>query len=75
MTRSFRERGLGEVDSCTAPGQQPVSRLWPERRELIDCRVALGGALRGHVFAGILACEALRAGHDARRDGGSSHKP
>ena len=57
LTRYYVERGCGEVDSCAMPGQQPVSRMWPGRRELIDCRVALGGTLRARAFAAMLACE------------------
>ena len=64
------EQGRGEIDSCAVPEQQPVSRLWPARRELIDCRVAVGGPLRARAFAAILACEAA-----ARRLKGSRHKP
>lgn len=57
LTGSFVARTVGDVDSCAAPDQQPISRLWPARRELVDCRVALGGAVRGRVFSGMLACE------------------
>lgn len=65
LTRHYVEHGSGEIDSCAVPGQQPVSRLWPARRELIDCRVALGGALRARVFSGMLACE--RAARSLRK--------
>ena len=61
LTGHFCEEGHEDVDSCAMPGQQPVSRLWPDRRELIDCRVALGGALRGGLFAAMLGCEAMAA--------------
>jgi CelD/BcsL family acetyltransferase involved in cellulose biosynthesis len=57
LTGSFLARAVGDVDSCAAPDQQPISRLWPARRELVDCRVALGGAVRAGVFSGMLACE------------------
>lgn len=56
LTRSYVERGCA-VDSCAVPGQQPVSRLWPGRRELIDCRVALGGPARAGLFKAMVACE------------------
>lgn len=57
LTAHYVAQGAGEIDSCAVPGQQPVSRLWPARRELIDCRVALGGPVRGRLFSGMLACE------------------
>ncbi|HEY6816130.1 MAG TPA: GNAT family N-acetyltransferase, partial [Croceibacterium sp.] len=57
LTQHYVVRGGVGVDSCTVPEQQPVSRLWPGRRELVDCRVALGGATRGRLFAAMLACE------------------
>ncbi len=62
LTQGYVERGVAAVDSCALPEQQPVSRLWPGRRELIDCRVALGGAVRGRLFEGMLACERLARG-------------
>lgn len=64
LTKSYLERGDVDVDSCAVPEQQPVSRLWPERRELIDCRVALGGAVRARLFSAMLGCE--RAVHAMR---------
>lgn len=67
LTQSFVERAVGEVDSCAAPDQQPVSRLWPARRELIDCRVALGRALHSRAFSAMLACEALARKWEGRR--------
>lgn len=65
LTQAYAARGGVAIDSCAVPGQQPVSRLWPERRELIDCRVALGGALRARLFRTMLACE--RVAHGLRR--------
>ena len=62
LTRFYFEQGTGEIDSCAVPGQQPVSRLWHARRELIDCRVALGGRLRAGVFSGLLAAERVARG-------------
>jgi len=67
LTQSYVERGGVAVDSCAAPDQQPVSRLWTGRRELIDCRVALGGAVRARLFGAMLACE--RAVHGMRAGG------
>jgi len=66
LTQAYGERGDARVDSCATPEQQPVSRLWPARREFVDCRVAVGGPLRTRVFGAMLACEraarGLRAG-------------
>lgn len=69
LTDSFVERQVGQVDSCAAPDQQPISRLWPERRELIDCRVALGGPVAWGVFSAMLGCE-----RTARKWGGVLRK-
>jgi CelD/BcsL family acetyltransferase involved in cellulose biosynthesis len=57
LTRHYVDERAGEIDSCATPEQQPVSRLWPARREFVDCRVALGGAVRARLFAAMLACE------------------
>jgi CelD/BcsL family acetyltransferase involved in cellulose biosynthesis len=46
LTRSLCERGIGRFDSCTVPGNDPVNRLWTGRRELMDCRVAIGAGMR-----------------------------
>jgi hypothetical protein len=62
LTKSYGERGDLDVDSCAVPDQQPVSRLWPGRRELIDCRVALGGPVRARLFSAMLACERVARG-------------
>jgi CelD/BcsL family acetyltransferase involved in cellulose biosynthesis len=67
LTKSYIERGDLDVDSCAVPDQQPVSRLWSGRRELIDCRVALGGAVRSRLFAAMVACERVARG--MRADG------
>lgn len=45
------------IDSCTLPGQQPVSRLWNDSFPLIDCRIALGGAMRRGAMRAVMACE------------------
>lgn len=45
------------IDSCAAPGQLPVSRLWHDRCELVDCRVALGGGLRRGAMQALLSGE------------------
>jgi CelD/BcsL family acetyltransferase involved in cellulose biosynthesis len=57
------QHGPGDLpfDSCSRPGAEPVSRLWPDRCELIDCRVALGGALRQGAMRVLLQAELLAA--------------
>ncbi len=65
LTRHWLDHGRVTVDSGAKPGQEPVSKLWPGRRELADYRVALGGPLRRAVFAAQLAAEA--AWHAAKR--------
>lgn len=60
LTRRFRELAVPEVDSCSAPGQQPVSRMWQGRRELVEGRVALGGPLRRAAFRALSTIEDLR---------------
>ncbi len=60
LTRRFRDMHVTAVDSCSAPGQQPVSRMWPGRRELVDGRVALGGPLRRAAFRALGTIEDLR---------------
>lgn len=47
------------IDSCARPDQQPVSRLWTDRCELVDCRVALGGTWRQAAMNQLLRCEML----------------
>ena len=46
LTAHFRETGPARIDSCSAPGQEPIGSLWPDRMELVDCGVALGRGLR-----------------------------
>ncbi|WP_169829138.1 GNAT family N-acetyltransferase [Tsuneonella mangrovi] len=60
-TQSLVERGVGLVDSCSAPNQQPISRLWPERTQLVDVCVALNGPIRQLAFRSILALEGFHA--------------
>ncbi len=45
------------IDSCTAPGSQPASRLWPDSCGLIDCRIALGGPMRRGAMLAVTAAE------------------
>lgn len=61
LTERFRMLDVPEIDSCSAPGQQPVSRMWQGRRELVDGRVALGGPLRRAAFRALGTIEDLRA--------------
>ncbi len=68
LTASFVARAVGDVDSCAAPDQQPISRLWPARRALVDCRVALGGVARARAFSAMLACERAAQRASARLD-------
>ncbi len=50
LTRHLIDCGVAEFDSCSAPDQQPISRLWAERRAFINCTLALGGKRRRAVF-------------------------
>lgn len=53
-----REAGCDlPLDSCARPDAQPVSRLWPDRCELVDCRVALGGWPRRLAMQGLMRVE------------------
>jgi CelD/BcsL family acetyltransferase involved in cellulose biosynthesis len=72
LTRHWQDHGQTFVDSCAKAGQEPVSRLWPARRELVDCRLALGGTRRRAGFAALLAAEA--AWHTAKRLTGFADK-
>lgn len=45
-------------DSCSAPGQQPVSRLWSSELALSDFRISLGGPIRQGALQVIRAGEA-----------------
>lgn len=56
LTRALCERGLGHFDSCSAPGNHPVNRMWSGRRELMDCRIAIGTGFRR------LTCRVVAAG-------------
>ena len=47
LTEHFRAGGPRRIDSCCAPGQEPISSLWPDRLQLVDCGIAIGpGAMR-----------------------------
>lgn len=59
LTDHFRGKGLAPFDSCSAPEQQPISKLWPTRREFIDCGVALGKAAGQSAFRMLAFCEDL----------------
>ena len=58
LTREHAASGSANpIDSCAAPGQQPVGRLWHDRCELVDCRVTLGGELRRGLMQALLRGE------------------
>lgn len=42
LTAHFRETSMARIDSCCAPGQEPIGSLWADRMTLVDCGVALG---------------------------------
>jgi CelD/BcsL family acetyltransferase involved in cellulose biosynthesis len=69
LTDEFLRRGVGSVDSCASPGQQPLERLWSDRRELIDCRIALGGSLHDRLFSAMVECEQAVRRLSGRPDG------
>lgn len=69
LTRHWQAQGGLLVDSCTTPGQEPISKLWPARRDMADCRVALGGKHHRARFAAVLAAEG--AWHRAKRLAGA----
>jgi CelD/BcsL family acetyltransferase involved in cellulose biosynthesis len=45
LTGHFRAGGMKRIDSCCAPGQEPIGSLWPDRLDLVDCGIALGSPL------------------------------
>ncbi|HEX4848671.1 MAG TPA: GNAT family N-acetyltransferase [Novosphingobium sp.] len=58
ITRSHQDSAAGlDFDSCSAPDQQPVSRLWPDRCAFADCRIALGGKVRQGALRAVMAGE------------------
>jgi CelD/BcsL family acetyltransferase involved in cellulose biosynthesis len=58
ITRRHLEAAPGlDFDSCSAPEQQPVSRRWPHRCALVDCRIALGGKVRQSALRAVMAGE------------------
>ena len=65
MTRHFVENGYLPFDSCSAPEQQPIGKLWPGRREFIDCGVALGGKAGWSAFRALACCEEIAHRHKA----------
>ena len=59
ITRRFADQqSATSFDSCSAPGQQPVSRLWSGEVGLADYRISLGGPLRQGALQAIRAGEA-----------------
>ena len=48
------------TDSCAAPDHPMIGQIWPDRREIALLSVAIGGALRRAVGAGLIAIEIYR---------------
>lgn len=59
LSEHFRQQGLVPFDSCSAPEQLPIGKLWPDRREFIDIGVALGSAAGRSAFRALAFCEDL----------------
>jgi hypothetical protein len=59
LTGHFRLSGQLPFDSCSAPEQLPIGKLWPRRREFIDCGVALSGSGARIALRGLQFCEEL----------------
>ena len=49
--------GVAWTDSCAAPGHPMIDQLWQERREIVSCNVALGGAFRQQLSRAVFAVE------------------
>ena len=47
-------------DSCAAPDHPMIGQIWPHRRKIALLSVAIGGALRRAVGAGLIALEIYR---------------
>jgi CelD/BcsL family acetyltransferase involved in cellulose biosynthesis len=62
LTAHFRATAMRRIDSCCAPGQEPIGSLWPERMNLIDCGVALGPGLLRRGIGVLGLAEALYHG-------------
>ncbi|MBN8499799.1 MAG: GNAT family N-acetyltransferase [Sphingomonadales bacterium] len=59
ITRRFSELSPAlSFDSCSASGQQPVSRLWSGELGLADYRISLGGPIRHRALQAIRVGEA-----------------
>lgn len=67
LTRRLIAEGGGNFDSCASPDQESINRMWPDRRELFDCHVAIGGPLRSLACSGL--SRARQAFHWAKRIG------
>ena len=65
LTAHFRETGPARIDSCSAPGQEPIGSLWPDRIELVDCGIALGRGLRRRGLDLLDLAEAIYRGQPA----------
>lgn len=60
LTARLIDGGVSQFDSCSAPDQEPISNLWPERREFVNCSVAIGGTIRRGLFRALRTCQSLR---------------
>ena len=57
-----------DFDTCSAPDSQNTKYLWPDRRELFDCVVAVGSPARRLQLRMVLALRAVwRRIREARR--------
>ncbi|PLK24237.1 GNAT family N-acetyltransferase [Novosphingobium sp. TH158] len=59
LTRLICERGEGHFDSSASPDQESINRMWPDRRELFDCHIAIGGRGRRLVHGGLSGLQSL----------------
>lgn len=69
LTGHFAASGYLPFDSCSAPEQQPIGKLWPARREFVDCGVALGGTAGWAAFRALAFCEEVAHRHKAMATG------
>ncbi len=60
ITRAAYRDGIALFDSGSAPDSEPLASLWPERRVILDCAVALGQRRR-RLFATVEAARTLWA--------------
>ena len=51
------------ADSCAVQGHSMIERIWREKRRIISSNIAIGGAARRLIFAGLSAYETRGQGH------------